>query len=169
MQKLIRIIGVVLVILVVGWAIFSFSGGVSGLIPSSDGDAAKGYSAVFLSNDQVYFGKASVAGDVVVLKDVYYIRLNEAQPQIDENADAQQPQLSLVKLGDQIHGPADEMRINRDQVLFVERIKDESTVVKAIAQDKEQRSAQGDETPLNTNQTTDPAQGTNQTTDQTNQ
>ena len=162
-----------MVLVLVGWAVVKYSGGSSGLIPSSSDDAAKGYSAVFLSNDQVYFGKLSVSGDVVVLKDVYYIRLNEAQPQIDANADqaAAQPQLSLVKLGDQIHGPSDEMRINKAQILFVERIKDESTVVRAITEDKDNRAAKTDETPLSTQDATPAAKTTDQAApaDQTNQ
>lgn len=119
-----------------GWRQIKKGG--SGLIPGADELAAKGYAAVFLANDQVYFGKVSDQGSVVILKDVYYIRLNQSTDSAKK--DSEEPQLSLVKLGDQIHGPVDEMRINKEQVLFVERIKDESTVVRAIMQEKDSRT-----------------------------
>lgn len=147
MQKAIRtLIWLVVVVAVIygGYRYVAKAG--SGFVPSSTADSKEGYSAVFLANDQVYFGKLSSNGKILTMTDVYYIRLDQSQPQIDKTADTKaQPQLTLVKLGDQIHGPEDEMRINADQVLFVERIKDASTVVKGILQDKEQRASKKDE------------------------
>lgn len=156
MQKAIRFIVGLLVVLAVLYGGYRYiAGGLSGLLPAANDTAKEGYSAVFLANDQVYFGKLSTRGKTLILEDVYYIRLDQTQPQIDSNSDTQQPQLTLVKLGDQIHGPVDEMRINADQVLFVERIKDDSTVVKGILQDKEQRASGKDEAPASDSSTTD--------------
>lgn len=98
------------------------------------GGGAKGkteYQAVFLSNGQVYFGKVSGGKDTVTVKDIYYLRVQQAvQPKAeDEKA---QPQVSLVKLGNEIHGPTDEMRINADHILFVEDLKADGKVVTAI-------------------------------------
>jgi hypothetical protein len=93
------------------------------------------YKAVFLTNGQVYFGKLSDANDdYVTLKDIYYLQVNQAlqQGQTQTNSN-QQPQLSLVKLGSELHGPVDEMKINRDQVLFYEEIKNDGKVAEAIA------------------------------------
>ncbi|MDZ4244174.1 MAG: hypothetical protein U1C57_03660, partial [Candidatus Doudnabacteria bacterium] len=39
---------------------------------------------------------------------------------------------SLVKLGNELHGPEDKMSINLSQVLFVEDLKIDSKVVEAI-------------------------------------
>jgi hypothetical protein len=111
------------------------------LFPNSNG-AVKGtatkanYQAVFLTNEQVYFGKISdVTSDYVTLRDIYYLQVT--QPQLQGSGDqatqqGQQPQISLVKLGNELHGPVDEMHINRSQVLFYEDLKDDSQVVKAI-------------------------------------
>ncbi|MBU2575853.1 hypothetical protein KKF64_02080, partial [Patescibacteria group bacterium] len=49
-----------------------------------------------------------------------------------QQATDQQGELSLVKLGNELHGPTDSMFINRDHVLFVEDLKDDSNVVQAI-------------------------------------
>ena len=90
------------------------------------------YQAVFLTNNQVYFGKLSKLGsDFPILKDVYYLRLAQPlQPQDIRNPS--QPQLNLVKLGNELHGPEDEMQINRDQITFVENLRADSRIVQAI-------------------------------------
>ena len=81
-----------------------------------------GYQAVFLTNDQIYFGHLkSIGSDYLILSDVYYVKVNE------EGAG------QLVKLGvGEPHGPQDKMIINQDQVLFWENLKFDSPVVKTI-------------------------------------
>ena len=93
---------------------------------------ADNYQAVFLSNGQVYFGKARATGDVVVVKDIYYLQVSQQQIQPAPEGQTQQPQVQLVKLGNEIHGPQDEMTINKDHVLFTEDLKEDGKVVKAI-------------------------------------
>ncbi len=90
------------------------------------------WQAVFLSNGQVYFGHVvSTTPTTVVLQDIYYL---QASGPLQAGAEQQQKDLALVKLGAELHGPTDEMRINREQVLFVEDLKDDSKVVSAIEQ-----------------------------------
>jgi hypothetical protein len=43
---------------------------------------------------------------------------------------------SLVKLGEELHGPEDEMVINNEHIIFTERLKADSQVVSAIAEHK---------------------------------
>jgi hypothetical protein len=97
------------------------------------------YQAVFLTNGQVYFGKASnLKSDYVTLKNIYYLQVQQSvQPSTDKPATATTDQnagsqVSLTKLGQELHGPTDEMHIAKEQVLFWENLKDDSTVVKAI-------------------------------------
>ena len=86
------------------------------------------YQAVFLSNNQVYFGKLSNQnGKYPILTDIYYLRVTQPLQPSQPN-----PNVNLVKLGDELHGPADRMEINRDQILFVEDLKPDSQVVRAI-------------------------------------
>jgi|SRR3989344_1709555 len=98
------------------------------ILPSFSGDK---YQAVFLSNNQVYFGKMSnLNSQFPKLTDIYYLRVTQAlQPQ-DPNSPQQQ--INLVKLGNELHGPEDAMRLNRDHILFVEDLKADSQVVTAI-------------------------------------
>jgi len=99
------------------------------------------YQAVFLTNGQVYFGKlAGASGETMQLTDVYYLQVQQDvqgesgdQAQTDANKD-DQSQVSLAKLGNELHGPEDAMQINRDQVLFWENLTDDGKVVSAIKQ-----------------------------------
>jgi len=92
------------------------------------------YQAVFLTNGQVYFGKVKTINNKYVdLRNIYYLNINQPiQPR--QNGENQQTQASitLVRLGCELHGPADQMIINRDQVTFWENLKDDGEVVKAI-------------------------------------
>jgi len=88
-----------------------------------------------LSNGQVYFGKISKNNrSEIKLKEIYYLQVTQPlqQPEDGTTQTNQQGELSLVKLGSELHGPTDEMTINRNHVLFVEDIKDDSNVVQAI-------------------------------------
>lgn len=84
------------------------------------------WQAVFLDNNQVYFGKISyISDDTVYLKNVYYLQTNESEK-------GEGSTLNLIKLGSEFHGPTDEMLITRSNVLFWENLKDDSKVVKTI-------------------------------------
>jgi hypothetical protein len=89
--------------------------------------------AVFLTNGQVYFGKVkAVTNDYVNLTDIYY--LNSQQQDASSKSKTEQTNFSLVKLGCELHGPTDQMVINRDQVSFWENLKTDGKVAKAITQ-----------------------------------
>lgn len=97
-------------------------------------DTKLNYQAVFLTNGQVYFGKLNNPNsEYVTLTDIYYLQqLNQQQLQTGVQAQQQEPKLQLVKLGNELHGPVDMMRINRSQVLFYEDLKQDSKVIQAI-------------------------------------
>ncbi len=89
------------------------------------------FQAVFLSNDQVYFGKLSRAdAQYPVLREVYYLQVTQVLQPSDPNNPG--TNVNLVKLGGELHGPEDAMYLNRDQILFYENLKSDSQVVKAI-------------------------------------
>lgn len=95
------------------------------------------YQAVFLTNGQTYFGKVSGERKAyVTLDNVYYLLLkkplqNQNQAGEVQNQDLSKPEYSLIKLGKEMHGPTS-MSINRDQILFIENLADDSKVVTAI-------------------------------------
>lgn len=96
-----------------------------------------GYQAVFLSNGQVYFGKLSdVSAAYATMTDIYYLQVTQpplqGSQEQGQSSTEQQPQLSLVKLGQELHGPVDEMKINREHILFYEDLKESGRVMQAI-------------------------------------
>ncbi len=98
----------------------------------NNGASAGKWQAVFLDNGQVYFGQAkNEDSETVILKDIYYLQVTKSLQPAEGNS-AQQNEVSLVKLGNELHGPQDQMRINREHILFIEDLKTEGKVVKAI-------------------------------------
>lgn len=103
---------------------------------SNSGVKSGQYQALFLTNGQVYFGKLSNVDDrYVKLTDIYYLQVQQAVQPAEGSTD-QQPKVSLAKLGSELHGPEDEMQVNRDQVLFWENLKGDGKVAKAIEENK---------------------------------
>lgn len=103
---------------------------------SANIDSSK-YQALFLTNGQVYFGKLQALNSgYMKLTDIYYL---QTQSTSSTNSDLQASDtktaadVQLIKLGNEIHGPVDEMIISKDQILFFENLKKDSKVVESIA------------------------------------
>ena len=95
------------------------------------------YIAIFLDNGQVYFGKLRILDAATIsLRNVYYIAPDTTLPEEQAKTGTASGELSLIKLGNEIHGPKDEMIINRDHVLFWEELQTTSKVVDAILKHK---------------------------------
>jgi hypothetical protein len=144
---------VLLILLVGGWIVMAQ--------PRFDKDA---YHAIFLANNQVYFGKIQKgAGPYLELTDIYYLQVRqqlqpiegeapaegEATEGEEENAKVTEPatpqsRFTLVKLGNEIHGPVDKMTIHRDRILFIEELKEDSRVTKGILEYKAQGGSESE-------------------------
>ena len=97
------------------------------------------YQAVFLSNNQVYFGKLYNANSSYpTLRDIYYLQVTQVLQPKDPKSPAQQ--INLVKLGGELHGPEDAMSINKAHILFFEDLKSDSQVVAAISDYKKSQA-----------------------------
>jgi len=138
---LISILSLIIIIVIAGAGYAVVRRGISlpGHLQKDSGSNVSDYSAIFLTNGQVYFGKIySGPSDQVDLRDIYYLQVSQ---QIQPNGSSATPtptdssgnNVVLVKLGNELHGPVDEMHINTSQVLFIESLKSDSKVVDAIA------------------------------------
>ncbi len=89
--------------------------------------------AVFLNTGQVYFGNIKTLNNkYVVLTNIYYLQTSGTG---DNNTNTN---VSLVKLGCELHEPYDQMVINRDQVTFWENLQDNGQVATAVSTFKKQ-------------------------------
>ncbi len=105
------------------------------------------YQAVFLNGGQVYFGKVGAFnGSYMTLSDIYYLRVNQ---QVQPGQTQATNDVSLAKLGNELHGPEDTMVINRSEVQFWENLKDDGQVVKAITEYKKNPTAANSQTNSN--------------------
>jgi hypothetical protein len=112
-------------VLLVGAALFGW-----GVLPFTKvpGLSQDKWQAVFLSNNQVYFGKLSDENpSYVTLRNVYYLRTASDLQDTREGSN-----LNLIKLGGEVHGPEDVMYIPKTSVVFWENLKDTSRIVQSI-------------------------------------
>ena len=78
--------------------------------------------AVFLNSGQVYFGNIrTLNNQYFVLSNVYYLQSDSTGT--DTKATTQNSNISLVKLGCELHQQYDQMVINRSEVEFWENLK----------------------------------------------
>lgn len=123
------VISAILLVLIVailgGWFWYQNS-------PAAAIDSSK-YQAVFFSNGQVYFGKLQMSGGgYMKLSDIFYLQSTSQDPKNPQQTSSSSD-VQLIKLGDEIHGPVDEMVIAKDQILFFENLKTDGKVSQSIA------------------------------------
>lgn len=130
---------VILIGAVVAWALKSGGDNTASAIDGSK------YQAVFFTNGQVYFGKLETFNsDYFKMKDIYYLQANQQDQAAEDKQNPQETNtdqnanVQLIKLGNEIHGPQDEMIVARDQILFFENLKTDGKVAKSIEQFKNQ-------------------------------
>jgi hypothetical protein len=100
----------------------------------SDFINSKTMQAVFLNNGQVYFGNIKTLNNKYMeLQNIYYLRVNQTVQPNQSNNSSNSNDVSLVKLGCELHGPSDQMVINSDQITFWENLKTDGQVAKAVA------------------------------------
>jgi len=84
------------------------------------------YYAVYLRTGDMYFGKLS-RFPKLTLSDVWFLQ---------RNAQDEQGGFNLAKFSDTIFGPKDKMEINREDVVWISKLRDDSQVVTFILQSK---------------------------------
>jgi hypothetical protein len=98
--------------------------------PADPNEGAPGWYAVKLINDEIYYGQIRDTGaDPVVIENVYY---DYDQLNKKEGSGSESNNLRLVKRGQETHGPSGAMQIVRDQVVYMEPLKENSKVLRAI-------------------------------------
>jgi hypothetical protein len=96
--------------------------------------------AVFLSTGQTYFGKITdITKDTLILEDIYYLKTGTVDKAGNPTTGTD---VSLVKLGSELHNPEDKMVIERKNVSFWENLKSDGQVSKAIKSYKQQNPGQ---------------------------
>ena len=103
LSKVLAIALAIAALAVVGW----LASKAFGSLTADVGVKNKQYQAVFLTNGQVYFGKVNnVDSSYVKLTDIYYLQVQQ-QVQPKDTSSSATPQVSLAKLGGELHGPED--------------------------------------------------------------
>ena len=119
-----------LLLLIVVWLIIGIA--TSDKSDEADYVDASRMQAVFLQTGQVYFGDIkAITDNSIDLQNIFYLQTSEATEATSKTATANN-NVSLVKLGCELHAPQDRMIINRDQVTFWENLNTDGQVAKAV-------------------------------------
>jgi flagellar basal body-associated protein FliL len=111
-NSLLNIILVVLLIITSVVASIYLTMRILGTSNTSRAVKGKQYQALFLTNNQVYFGHvAQVDNTYVKLTDIYYLQVQQTVQPGQQSNSSQQPNVSLAKLGGELHGPEDVMYV----------------------------------------------------------
>jgi len=87
--------------------------------------------AVFLNTGQVYFGNiTNINPQFLTLTNIFYLQTNSSSSKTNSSSS----NVTLVKLGCELHAPYDLMVVNMSQVTFWENLKSSGQVAKAVAQ-----------------------------------
>lgn len=124
------ILGAAVIILLIALVLLISFGG----IKSEDSyvDANK-LQAVFLNTGQVYFGNVKALNSkYLILTNIYYLQTTNSSAS-GSSASSSNPNITLVKLGCELHRPYDQMVINRSEVTFWENLQDNGQVAKAVS------------------------------------
>lgn len=90
------------------------------------------WSAIILVNGEVYYGLVDdVNKNPVAIASVYY-DYDQVGGKIEAEAEKASSSLRLVKKGKESHGPDGSMTIYQAQIKYIEKLKDDSKVLKAI-------------------------------------
>lgn len=119
-----------------------------GMIESLLGGGTGSYKAVALTNGMSYFGKVKNQNDnFITLTDVFYLRVKASNDPKVATLPASQRDLELIKLGNEIYGPQDEITLNRRAILSIEGLKADSKVLRAIGDYYKTRGTSKEVTP----------------------
>ena len=89
--------------------------------------------AVFLNTGQVYFGNIkSINPQFLVLQNIFYLQTNSASGSATTSSSSSN-NVSLIKLGCELHAPYDQMVINMTEVTFWENLHNSGQVAKAVS------------------------------------
>jgi hypothetical protein len=88
--------------------------------------------AVFLNTGQVYFGNIKdLNNNFMILTNIFYLQTSSSGS--STTSSSSNTNVTLVKLGCELHMPYDQMVINRAQVTFWENLQSGGQVSKAVA------------------------------------
>jgi hypothetical protein len=115
-NKFLIIITIVLVLITIGLAVYMFLG---------QNKKNEVYSAVYLESGDIYFGKLHIFPKMH-LTNIYLLQQNN-----DPQTSGTTPYI-LSKFADSMWGPKDYLSLNRDKIIWIGKLENDSPVVKAI-------------------------------------
>lgn len=130
-KRILTVLGVLVVAILIGAVIALLVSSNNNVKAESKYVETNKLQAVFLNTGQVYFGHIkSLNEKYFVVTDIYYLQATNSNAAGSSSAGNN---VTLVKLGCELHEPYDQMVINSSQVTFWENLQDGGQVAKAVS------------------------------------
>jgi hypothetical protein len=128
-----RQIAVFLVLAIIGAVVyFMFFNNRSNVVVNEQ-EEGSGWYSVKLVDEKIYYGQIDdTSAEPVKIRNVYYDYDQLRQTEVDDGVKKETGSLRLVKRGKETHGPSGDMEVFQAKVLFMEPLRMESKVLKAI-------------------------------------
>lgn len=96
------------------------------------------WKAVFLDSNQVFFGKfVNIPfASTITLRNAHFIKPEQADI---SSSTPQNQSIIISEIGEMPHGPADDMVISKDHILYYENLKSGSSLVKGLEQSENRK------------------------------
>lgn len=125
---------VAIVVLLVGIALLAYANNNNTKDTESHYVYSNKLQAVFLNTGQVYFGNIKVLNNnFMVLTNIFYLQTTNSGSSTSTTTSNSAANVTLVKLGCELHRPYDQMIINRAQVTFWENLESGGQVSSAVS------------------------------------
>ncbi len=134
--KKLFIISLLLLLFLLFWIFFLRNSDKASNVVADKQKEARWY-AVKLVNGEVFYGKiADITADPILITNVYYNydQLINKKGAVDEKINNKNDEkLKIVKRGNETYGPDGTMNIIRSQILYMEPLRQDSEIIKAIS------------------------------------
>lgn len=124
----VSVINTILMVLLVFVITASFFFYISALRHKSFSSA---FQVVVLDTGEVFFGTIKKnSNDNIELVNVYYLPIDATDlfsPKVNSS-----DSFSVIKIGNELHGPEDSMYITKEHIVFIQNLKEDSRIVTAI-------------------------------------
>lgn len=91
------------------------------------------YYAIFLDNNDVYFGKISKRDDqFITLENTFYLRVTQVPQKTSDGKNVSLSSFDLIKVGTEVHKPKDKVQLQVSHIISLQELDETSEVIKVI-------------------------------------
>ena len=127
-----KIAALALLVLILAFVVYK---GYGYWLKSGQNSGATQYHVLFLEGGQTYFGKIeSEDRHYITLAHAHYLQVAEREERDIRGRIVKVPSLNAIRVGTETHAPKTTIRVNRDRIMIIEELEQNSQFISLIEQ-----------------------------------